>query len=296
MKIRTAAALFVVLIVAANFGYTSTHPAGHWEIKSAKLTPQPEQRGHFVATVSKVGQGPEVKVEGDVPISELQDSFVVGDKLVALGRGGNADAVIIFDLLQRGKSDWFYCYQPQRVWDNLIAYVEWYPNHTPERVTDVVLLYDITKSPAENRQGKLGERAIAPTNPTRVGFPIYPESNASQNSYLNTVENQASVRLILGAPNFLALNNNKLVIAVGEEPGGDAATLRNYLVVVDLSGGISQAAIRRLPIPTDTFKKGIGSAYVQITSMEVVSANTVRLHVPEIEYGVDSVLVNIPAL
>lgn len=292
MKIYVA--LVLLLFTNASHGQSQKPLEAKWAIKSVNVALRPEKRGRVVATFFKTGDAHEIKVEDDIPFDELERYFVANDKLILSGHSGNVDSVVIIDLLRQAISDWFYCYRPQQIWDSWIAYVEWYPNHTPARVTDVILVYDTAKSPVENRQGKLRQIPIEATNRTRVGFPIYPESNAAQNSYLNTVENQADVRLALGSSNFLAMANKKLIVAVGEEPEGDATSLKTYLAIVDLSGGLSHAKVSQLRIPTDQLKKGNETAYVQVMHMEAVSANTIRLEIPESEYGVSSILVNIP--
>ncbi len=286
--------MLIVALMTTARGDSSNPPEGSWNIQKATLSRRPDKNGHFIATVSKKGEARKTTIEDDVPMDELASNYIASDKLILFGHGGNADVVVIFDLLGGKKIDWFYCYQPQRVFNNLIAYVEWYPNHGPDTYTDVVAVYDTRRTAAENRQGRFEGTPVAPTNPTRVGFPVYPEFNATHHSYSNTVEAQAEVRLVLGHPNFLGLGNDRLIIAVGEEPGGDASTLRNHLESIDLSAGISRPTNKSFLIPTGSLLTKSAPAYIEITSMDAASDNTVRLHVPKTEYGVDSILVEIP--
>ncbi len=292
MTIRILALHAILLTVA--FSFSAHAEVSDWKVESVHLAPLPENRGHFTAVVSGAGRVQKVKLESDVPMDEILENYVSADKFVLLGHGGNTDSVVIFDLLRGTKIDWFYCYQPQRIWENSIAFVEWYPNHGQDRFTDVVLVYDLTKGPAENRQGTLRQSRISPTNPITVGFPIYPVSNAARNSYVNTVEDQADVRLILGPTNFLPMSKKRLVIAVGEEPGGDARTLTNHLEVVDLSQGFGKVTVKSFPIPIETLPQKSATAYVQITHMEKVSEHTILLQIPKTEYGADRIEVNVP--
>lgn len=289
-------AAFLALAIATTVAATSDHA---WRIEYARLSPQGEGSGRFTATISKPGGGENYQLDSHVPLTTLGQYFVEGNKLVLLGDAEAIEAVVVFDLSSKRVIDWFYCYAPQRVWDHWIVYVELSPTHPfQNRFTDVVLLYDVSKSPLANR---MGERASpvpppspGPNGPTRVGAPVYPEYNAAHQSYDNLVMDQADVRLVLGGPGFLPMPNERLVFVVSEEPGGDANTISDRLVVVDLSNGAARAVIRNVSIPEATLKRNpYRPGYVKVNGLQTVPPNTVRLSVSEQDYGVDSILVDI---
>jgi hypothetical protein len=215
--------------------------------------------------------------------------------LVLLGEAGRADAVVIYDLVRREKVDWFYCYKPQQVSNTWIVYVEYFPSHGTSEPTDVVLLYDLEKTPMENRT-KHETTRIPPDkyeSPVEVGMPIYPESNAVQLSYTNHVQDISEARHVLSTPNFLLLPSDRLIFVTSE--GSEFTNSKNYLVAISLAEGPAKPKAMQLEIPKVDFKKpGENPSYVKINRLEEASPNQVRLYVPESEYGVGSILVEIP--
>ncbi len=235
-------------------------------------------------------------VAATVRITSIKDSFVSNNKLVAIGDAGDASNVVVIDLMARRLADWFFCYAPKHVSPNWIVYVEWYQGHGIPNPNEVVLLYDLTRTPEENRlpaAGKLEIPAPIQAGPVVVGIPIYPESNARAKSYRMETENALESELILRGPSFLFLPPARLVFVALK--GHDALDYSDYLVVVDLSRGIENAAIQTIDIPKDQLKRsGANPNYIQVAAMQAVSTDMVRLLVPEAEYGVSSITVAIP--
>ena len=92
---------------------------------------------------------------------------------------------------------------------------------------------------------------------------------------------------------YVLLPLKRLVFAAAQ--GEDFLHLRNYLVIVNLSGGVNHPAIETIDIPKDQFKKaGENPRFVKITGIEQASENAVRLFVPQSDYGVSSITVAIP--
>lgn len=170
------------------------------------LSPNTDGSARVTATLSQEGSSRKVTVDSDVPFTHLQQFFMASEKLALLGKASNTDAVAVFDLKSGNELDWFYCYAPQRVWENCIAFVEWYPNHTPELTTDVVLIYDLGISPYANRIDNSAAKVLPPIKKTgrqtRVGVPIFPESNVTHGTCTNVVEDQKQVHLISGGTGF----------------------------------------------------------------------------------------------
>jgi len=292
--------IFVLLLVSLGCVQAQARAAAtsQWKIERISLTPTGEAAGRFTALVSRAATPETISLAADVPFIAVKEYFVAGDRLAVIGTGKNTDGVVVFDLVRQQEIDWFYCYQPQKAWNDSIVYIEWYPNHITERTTDVVLVYDLTKSPVANRLEKNAPQTFPPSRsakPTRVGLPVYPDSNLKDQSYRNVVDNQDEVRLVLGGPGFLTMPKRRLVFVASEEPGGDASSIQNSLVVIDLSKGITAASVNHVHIPEESFKvKTKTPGFVRVSAMQVASANMVRLSIPKIEYGIGELLVEIP--
>jgi len=271
-----------------------------WRLEAVVLTPAKEGDSVFTASIASTAGSGGFELSDHVVLDKISDAYISGDKLVLLGRAGQVSAVEMFDLVRRAKLDWFYCYVPRRITDNWIEYVEFYPSHMYTAVpTDVVLVYDLAKTPQENRLEKVpGERipALPSDSPAHVGMPIYPEMNARMRSYTNVVEVESAARGVLGEP-LVMLPSNMLVFKCSDGPGPDATSRRDYLVAVDLSRGLDNPPNRMIDIPKEKLRRGGTGPSVEMTvgaKMEAVSPTAVRLVYPAGKYAVDSVVVEVP--
>jgi hypothetical protein len=253
------------------------------------------KQGELRATVTNVSDGRAAELGAEVHLTAISESFISNDKLIAMGDAGRAQAVVVLDLLTKREVDWFYCYRPRRISDDWIVYIEFYPAHGTGEPTDVVLLYDLKGSPMDNRLERTADQRFPPSysdNPIHVGIPIYPPMNASQRSYENHVASGDQSFHILGTPMVL-LPSKKLILDVSESL--DSRISRNYLASVDLSGGTASPVSRSIDIPWNKLPKaGENPQHLAITGMEALSQNAVRIYVPEREYGVSSIVVDIP--
>lgn len=193
----------IMLISLGVFTYWHTaisRSLMEWKIDNISLTPDsdPAHRlpdnsapNKLTVTVSNSGLGVHLDLSSDVRLTSVRDSFISNSKFVAIGQAAVPYEVAIFDLSSKRLIDWFDCYGPRRVSDNWIAYVEWYPNHGMGTAKEVLLLYDLAKTPAENRLPS-AERLPIPapiaTGASQVGIPVFPESNVQQRSYVNVVQ------------------------------------------------------------------------------------------------------------
>jgi hypothetical protein len=233
--------------------------------------------------------GSTFQIRDPVVLTDLRSSFVSENKLTLLGAAGRAQAVVVYDLESKKKLDWFFCYQPQQISSDLIAYVEFYPSHAAEEPTDVVLIYDLRKSPEQNRLTSRTDRG----GHIQVGTPVYPQENARKRSYANAAANINEARHVLGPPFFLLLSSQRLVFLSAE--GEDARNYRSSLIVIDLFKGPDNAPIVTLPIPADQFNATPENpSFLRATSLQEISPTEVRLSVPKSQYGVDSITVHIP--
>lgn len=110
------------------------------------------------------------------PLAKLNKiEFVQAEKALLLGElpyGGNS--LIILDIDAGKVLDTIRAYNfsisPSR---KLIAYTTWYPRNSLRKIRkSIILLYDLTKTPAENRLPLI--RTFSYKN---AGFPIFPEKN-----------------------------------------------------------------------------------------------------------------------
>jgi hypothetical protein len=263
--------------------------AAAWRITQATIVPESSGRHLLVVDATETGTSRSVNLTETVPLDRLTDSFVVEDKFVALGEAGRAQAVVILNLKEGKKEDWFYCYEPRRVRDSWIVYVEYYPSQGSDEPTDVVLLYDVKRDPQNNRLPRpddlIGSR---PLYPIEVGLPIFPEWNVHNHSYKNVASNGGGTYHILGPPFFTYLEPDRLAFVV--TTGTDMSNYRNMLAVVDLSGKIQEATSRMLSFPKDQLRSlGEHPEFLEVIAIKQVGVNILQIEIPESVYGVKSI-------
>jgi hypothetical protein len=267
-------------------------PSPAWKIEKVNLTPHTEHENMLSVKISRNRSEPSFEISSAVTLTSVDESFISGDRLVVLGEAGRVQAVVIFDLLRKEKIDWFFCYYPQHVSGEWIVYVRWLP---PRATGDVVLLYDLTKSPTQNRVESKSHLPIPAPNtaaPVDVGVPIYPDFNRLYKSYWNFKENGASSKHTL-AHSFALLPPGRLVfVSVDITPENGVNKYRDWLVVINLSAGIPNANSKTLPIPKDLVKNIVKDPdFVPVERIESVSPNKIRLHIRD---RAESILVDIP--
>lgn len=264
-----------------------------WRVDRISLTPGNDSAGQLSVGVSSVSGAFEIVSE--VPLTKVTDNFVFRDRLVVMGNYGRAFAVAIFDLTSRKALDWFGCREAVRISQSWIASVEWYPEHGMRWPTDVVLIYDLEKTPGQNRLLNAEVPSTLPPIsdlPIAVGFPVYPTANALEESFRNVVPSAGAAVSILGAPYFTLLSSRLLVFVAAQ--GKDYPSSENHLVVVDLSHGLLRPPARVVEIPKASFTKfGHNPKMTQILRMEGVGEHSVRLFLPQSEYGVASEVVDL---
>jgi hypothetical protein len=240
----------IAFLLLSTYVQLAAAPPAAWKIEALDLKPDAENgEGQLSAIVIGQAGGERVELSARIPMERICESFVTGDKLVLLGAAHNPQAVVIFDIRQRKPIDWFLCYSPRRVSDQLIVFVEFYFAHEAGgEPTDVVLVYDLAKSPLENRLKKTPGMTLPPDRSddalVEVGVPVYPEWNARQRSYENIVTEPAAARHVLGQGGYVLVDASKLVFLASE--GEEFPNVLNYLVVVNLTGGLDRSAYRGL--------------------------------------------------
>ena len=289
---------WLVVVSYLLLATSPVHCGAAWVISGLTLKPTGGLTRTLTFEARKSG-GPVVTIATEVRFDKINDAFVAGDNFAILGGAPEAQDVVVFSLTDGRKIDSFVCYGPQRISENWIASIEYYPRFTPGFTpTDVVLIYDLAKTPLENRLDRRGGLHLPPgtfDNPIRVGIPVFPERNAQERSYVNLVSSDAEADRILGQPFFLLLSGKRLLFL--SNVGHDATDFRTHLIMVDLSGGLmSKVTSEEIRIPTEKLKRlGTNPNLLQVTKMKEVSPSQVLLMVPEADYGVDRISVTIPA-
>lgn len=283
------------LITPLVFGVDPPEPS--WKVEKLSLIQVKEGVRRLSASLVRVPDSRRVELSGDVAAQGIQNSFVWKDRLVLFGEAERASAVEIFDLTAKTKLDWFVCYEPRRVSGNWIVYKEHYftAAQGPVAPHEVLLLYDLDRSPIENRASKaVGPRIPAPVpiepgdNVVEVGIPIFPENNARLQSYEIRVEKQAPGRSI-SLQAVTLLPSKRLVFPCTEMwPGLGRTGARQYLAVVDLSRGLDQTRSFIVELPK------VGDDVAVIDKIEAEPPNAVRLVFPKGRYGTESLVIGLP--
>lgn len=284
---------FFVLLAAAQGADSS-----RWAIQSIFIIPQTSGNNTMSAVIVDNKNHHNIDIRDQVVLTKIAQSFVIDDKLILMGDAGKTQAVEIFDINQQHKIDWFFCYQPQRISESLLAYVEYYPSHSNAETTDVVLVYDLQRGPTDNRL--IPAKTLPPGRydyPVTVGIPVFPEYNVQHRTYDNTVDNPSDEYAVLGPPFFLMLSSKRLIFIASQGISNENSNTAesNIIISVDLSNGPTKPLIRKIAIPAElTSANDDASTRVEVTSMSEVDPFTADLHVPEQKYGLSSVQVHIP--
>ncbi len=240
--------VFILVLGVSTLHLYGQPKADRWRLDALSIEPAAGAgNGELRAKLSMTAKpGIETNISSPVVSTSIDSAYVTDDRLVVLGEAGRTQAVEIFDISSGRKLDWFYCYSPKKISRSLIASVEYYPSMTAETPTDVLLIYDLLKTPQENRLGIPGR--IPPRRgdrPIHVGIPVFPEINVSQRSYANHVESDAASYAIAGSV-YRLINGDKLAFtALRDISSGYRKT---DLVIVDLSKGLDRAKSEIMPL------------------------------------------------
>jgi hypothetical protein len=289
---RRCLILLTFVLAAGSLCAEDSKPA--WNITGLTVSPLNDE---FRTLIFRASHGSEVAYSASlkVVLTTVSSSFVAENKLAILGEAGNAQAVVIYDLEKRQESDWFFCYQPRRISETWIAYVEYYPSHSTGNPIDVVMIYDLGRSSIDNRlqESDRSQPKDQMRYPIRVGVPVYPDSNARERSYNNEEASPNNSLQILGPPFFLLLSSKQLIF-LGSS-GSDYSNYVTTLISVDLAKGLDNARSQTIAIPFDQLpKRKENPDFLTALKLEEAGPMAVRIMLPKADYGVDSLLVNIP--
>jgi hypothetical protein len=216
-----------------------------------------------------------------------------GSSLVFFGEvGRSAHDVNIFDVATGKLRDSFLCYGCQMSPSGkYLLFKHWYPRFAERFLTsDVLLIYDLSSTPAANRIGGSVETDAVghPVFPQdAVGHPIFPQKNVAAKSVDSlAAENDTDLDVISGA-GFVWGENDSSILFVNIRKSG------LWLETVDLSKGLSAVQLKEKKIDFSTVLRdgdannvaGVSPIGIQVNggSVTIRLAPTSRLKASEIK-------------
>ncbi|MBI3597445.1 MAG: hypothetical protein HY203_09860 [Nitrospirae bacterium] len=209
--------------------------------------PKTGGRVKFTFSVTDIINNRQYPVYLDNVTAKVFNLSIFQGKLIVMGEEANLHSPVttLIDLKNREEADSFIGFgNTQSPTGRFLSYRKFYPPQTaePPVMSDLVLVYDLADSAAGNRMR--GEDAYR-NDPigwlTEVGHPIYPESNAGKKHYRVWVPEENKRHTII--PNGFFWFDHDRKIAFGDQIGDE-----DYVVVVDLSSGLTQPVIHRMEI------------------------------------------------
>ena len=268
----------VSMLISFGFALTLVGHSQEWRISTYKLQKTVSENTLLRVELS-AAKGKTKTVDVVSPLTHESSISSFAGKIVVLGAAGNAGIVVLHSI-KEAKTSWFYCYQPTLLSRRWVAAVEWYPNHSTAIQTDVVLLFDL----AHPQYPFPGDKYSF-----RVGTPVYPERNAREKTYDNTVSDGQQANLVLGPP-LVALSGNRLAfIAVTHaETGIENARI----VLLHYASTMGQPLMEAVRLPTDPIpNSNIPFSYLRINSITEVPNGSFELGINKSEFGVPQIVI-----
>jgi hypothetical protein len=162
---------------------------------------------NLLLSVNKKGQPPTTLVLPNEMVQVDKVEFVTANKIALLGAvNGDVNAVALVDLDSAKIIDKFYCYAPTLSPDKqFLVYIKFFPAHFVQGVSDVYLLYDLHKSPAENRAAGVPNGDVQ-----NVGRVIYPPESKNQSGD-NTDRPESEIHTLESGAFYWAPKEDRLV-------------------------------------------------------------------------------------
>lgn len=257
MKVLKPSVLIICLCLVNSEWLTSRNSENHnllvanklFHVELVSMTGAPE-----FETVLSV-QDKTTGLSQKVLLNELFTRFQTIEKLILvpgnkvcvqghLPRGGRIISVIDLNSLSLIDTLWInreLSFSPSYKY---LVYLSYAPNFTPRDFSPIVLLYDFTKSPSENR--------ISDNNSVENGgFPIFPTENLTTRSYDPLL---AGGGIGYTSPFLWSEDENKIVfLYVQTEQINKARRRKNYLTSADFSRGILLPEIIKKEINIEEF-------------------------------------------
>ncbi len=168
------------------------------------------------------------------------------NKLVVHGSLERADIIYVIECKTHKVVDMFWCYGPvltplKRFW----VYEKFYPYHGLKGIqTTVVLVYDMDRTPSENRVPVEG---YTEWPKVQVGLPIYPKPYIEAKTYVLPQQQQENPFWYLRSSPFLwSEDANDVVFLCNHEK-------QTYILRVNISAGIDKPKIFEAPVNVGNF-------------------------------------------
>jgi hypothetical protein len=209
MRVSTLLA-FVLFAPLAEAQETGFHPDQQKAIieRSEDYTVRLRRgKSNLFLAVNQRGQpGRELALPNEVTQVDKTE-FVAINKVAVLGAvNGDVNALVLVDLHLKKVVDKFYCYAPALSPDKrFLAYIKFFPAHFVQGVSDVYLVYDFRKSPAENRA-----QGVSTGDIQNVGRPIFPTEAKNQTGD-NTDRPESEIHMLESGALFWAPKEDRLV-------------------------------------------------------------------------------------
>jgi len=168
------------------------------------------------------------------------------NKLVVHGNLKRADIIYVVDCKTQNVVDMFWCYDPvlapsKRFW----VYEKFYPYHGLKSIqTTVVLVYDMQRTPLENR---VPVKGYTEWPKVQVGLPIYPRPYLEAKAYvLQRQQYEEPPWYLRSSPLLWSKDSNDVVFLYNHKK-------QAYVVRVNISAGIDKPKILEAPINVGNF-------------------------------------------
>lgn len=191
---------------------------------------------------------------------EIENLFLFEDRLIVQA-WDHADVFTIVDLERLETIDrcrgFSAAVSPER---SFIAYRQFYPRSVnPRRLREQVLIYDLSKSPRENRMTER-QREREELSQYLCGLAIYPEESVEVQTYDFSVPEQ-DVSYVTSLIRWF--DRTQIIFTEWRMSG-------NYLVIVDIGDGVSKPEIRRMRfLPQISELLGVGEIRVFDSHVEL---------------------------
>jgi hypothetical protein len=174
-----------------------------------------------------------------VKVNELH--ILKNDRILVCGElGSGGDILSIVDNKTGRSTDTIWGWRASfSISKSMVAYTFRYPpSGLPLFYSDVLLVYDFSKSPLENAMDK-----SSTDDPAKRGFVLYPEENRKNKAYYTIAKDENEQHNITSP---LVWNKSKLFFL--DSLGG-----KTYLVTIDISKGLNDSEIKKRELDRKLF-------------------------------------------
>lgn len=275
---RYIAGICALLVFAAVAACAAdTRQQVRWKVESYRQESGADDKARSVIYVSVrdvVGNSSFV-LRSETYATKIKEVTTVGQRLIVIGQNDRFDTAIIFALPEHSKIDDIVGYGIALLNERWLAYVEYYPNHVFDAFpTDVVLLYDLSLTPDQNRAYDPQLIRDPWMAAQRSGLPVFPENNHERLSYENIEPVENATDLVI-RNTFCLVGDRWLVFAASTD--GGYSEQRRYLVEIDISKGPRQAVILKKEFPREVLETLQPGRNIEVTAITPAGPHGARV-------------------